>query len=154
MASPAKKIDYKRELKEIYSATRRPAIIEVPPLDYALIEGTGGPYGEDYRDAVAALFTISYKAKFMVRERTGVDFGVMPLESLWHTDSGEEPVGNAGKGSWKWTAMIMQPEPVGEDVFREARDAVLEKKERPAADLAVHRRLSEGRAAQVLHVGP
>ncbi|WP_055490822.1 GyrI-like domain-containing protein [Streptomyces sp. TP-A0356] len=149
MPSAAKKIDYKRELKEVYSAARRPAIIEVPPLDYLTIEGSGGPYGDEYRAAVAALFAISYKAKFLVRESAGVDFGVMPLETLWHTE-GE----NAGKGSWRWSAMIMQPEPVDKDVIAQACDFVVAKKERPAAVDAVYRRLDEGTAAQLLYVGP
>ena len=149
MPSTAKKIDYKRELKTLYSARRQPAIIEVPPLDYLIIEGSGGPYCEEYREAVAALFAVSYKAKFMVRESAGVDFGVMPLETLWHAE-GE----NDGKGSWRWSAMIMQPEPVDNVIVTRALDAVTTKKEHAAAADIVYRRLDEGMAAQVLYVGP
>ncbi|MCN9244637.1 GyrI-like domain-containing protein [Streptomyces sp. RY43-2] len=150
MPSTAKKIDYKRELKTLYSARKQPALIDVPPLDYLVIEGAGGPYCEEYRDAVAALFAVSYKAKFLARDLAGIDFGVMPLETLWHTE-GE----TTGKGSWRWSAMIMQPEPVDKDILNRALEAVLAKKERPAAvDTAVYQRLDEGRAAQLLYVGP
>ncbi|MFX4291763.1 GyrI-like domain-containing protein [Streptomyces bohaiensis] len=149
MAGATKKIDYKREFKELYSARRNPAIVEVPPLRYLALDGEGGPYSDAYRDAVSALFAISYKAKFLVRGDTGVDFGVMPLETLWHTDGAD-----TGKGSWRWSAMIMQPEPVDDVVLGRARETVVAKGEHPAAGDAARRDLDEGTAAQVLYVGP
>lgn len=149
MASIAKKIDYKREYRALYSARRLPGLIEVPPLNYLMVDGTGGPYGAAYRAAVEALFAVSYSIKFAIRRESGVDFGVMPLESLW-----PGKVSSSDKASWDWTAMIMQPDPVTAAVVDAARAETTAKKGLPAVASIRFEELAEGAAAQILHVGP
>ena len=68
------KIDYKKELKHLYRATpERVVEVDVPEMRFLMVDGRGdpdasGPYG----DAVAALFAVSYTAKFMLKKGPAV----------------------------------------------------------------------------------
>jgi len=149
------KIDFKRELKELYAPGREPALVEVPELAFLMIDGEGDPNtADEYREAVEALFAVSYAAKFVVkRSPRGIDFGVMPLEGLWWVaDMSEFTIED--KSGWSWTAMIMQPEPVTTEVVVAARGGAAKKKPLPALERLRFERFGEGRAAQVMHLGP
>ena len=37
------KVDYKRELKHLYSAPREPSMVDVPELAFLMIDGHGDP---------------------------------------------------------------------------------------------------------------
>ena len=77
----AAKVDFKRELTEFYAARRSPAVVEVPELAFLMIDGHGDPNTSgEYRDAVSALFSVSYAARFALKRAGVIDFGVMPLE--------------------------------------------------------------------------
>lgn len=77
----------------------------------------------------------------------------MPLEGLWWSDNMEDFI-NGNKKNWQWTAMIMQPELVTEDIFNEAVLQVKEKKNPKAIDKIRLATYDEGRAAQVMYIGP
>jgi hypothetical protein len=112
-----KKIDFKREFRDLYAAGREPSLVEVPTLAFLMVDGHGDPNtAAEYRDAVEALYAVAYAAKFAVkRAPDGIDFGVMPLEGLWRVpDTSRFTIEN--KSDWSWTAMIMQPEPVTAEI--------------------------------------
>ncbi len=79
------KVDFKRELRELYSATRKATFVEVPELRFAMVDGHGDPNeAPEYVEAVQALFSVAYTARFALkRAPDGLDYGVMPLEGLW-----------------------------------------------------------------------
>ncbi len=58
------------------------------------------------------------------------------------------------RASWKWTMMIMQPDFVAPEVIEEAMTETKRKKKLAAIDRLRLEEFTEGRAAQVLHVGP
>jgi hypothetical protein len=78
------KLDFKRELRDLYAAGREPALVDVPELAFLMVDGRGDPNTSvDYRDAIEALFAVSYAAKFAVKGSPGgLDYAVMPLERL------------------------------------------------------------------------
>jgi hypothetical protein len=83
-STPWKKMDYRRELKELYGPRAdAPVIVDVPELSFLMVEGTGDPHtSRGYREGVEAPFADSYRVKFAVkRSRGGTDHGVMPLEA-------------------------------------------------------------------------
>jgi hypothetical protein len=83
-STPSKKVDYKRELKELYGPRAGPpAIVDVPELSFLRVDGMGDPNtSRNYREAVEALFAVSYRVKFAVKRGAGgFDYGVMPLEA-------------------------------------------------------------------------
>ncbi|MGD0452664.1 MAG: GyrI-like domain-containing protein [Solirubrobacteraceae bacterium] len=149
------KIDYKRELRELYAPGRTPAIVEVPELAYLMVDGHGDPNtAAEFSDAVEALYTIAYAAKFAVkRSAGGVDYGVMPLEGLfWAADT--SVFTTEDKSAWDWTLMVMQPDCVTYAIVEEARATAEGKKSLEAIARARFERFAEGLAAQIMHVGP
>lgn len=150
------KIDYKKELKHLYSASsKKVEIVEAPVMNFLMIDGKGDPNGsQPFQEAVEALFGVSYTLKFMIkRSAGGMDYGVLPLEGLWWTDDMSR-FSVEKKEDWQWTMMIMQPEPVSRDLMAEA--VALMRKKKNTASLASLRfeAFAEGKAAQILHVGP
>ncbi len=120
-----------------------------------MIDGAGDPNTSlAYARAVEALFSVSYRAKFAFkRSPGGIDFGVMPLEGLWWADDWSVFTSD-DRANWKWTMIILQPDFLPEEFIRNAIEETGRKKDLPAlADLRFER-FAEGRAAQILHVGP
>ena len=149
------KVDLKRELPELYSAARRPGLVEVPELAFLMIDGHGDPNtASEYAQAVEAIYTVAYTTRFILkRARDGIDFGVMPLEGLWWTPD-MSTFTTDDKSAWDWTMMIAQPEQVTSEVVEQARAKAAGKKALAAIDRVRLERFSEGRAAQVMHIGP
>lgn len=151
-----KQIDLRKELGSLYRPPKHEVVeIEVPLLRYLMIDGEGDPNtSQVYADAVEALFSVSYTAKFMVKKgEQAVDFRVMPLEGLWWADDMAAFTVRA-KSSWKWTMMILQPDFVADGVITDAISKVRAKKDLPAVEQLRLETFSEGRCAQVLHIGP
>ena len=150
------KIDLKKELKHLYQPSAKEVVqVEVPAFQCLMIDGEGDPNtSKKYAEAVEALFSVSYTAKFMVKKGAqGIDYAVMPLEGLWWSDDLSAFVAN-DRAKWKWTMMIMQPHFVEEAVIQAAIVEVKRKKALPAVAALRLENFSEGRCAQILHVGP
>jgi hypothetical protein len=157
MALPAveQAIDLMKEHKALYSGSpAKPVLMDVPSLSYLAVDGAGDPnIAAEFRDAISALYSVAYGAKFTLRKRAGIDFKVMPLEALWWTaDDGTLDVQH--KDTFQWTALIMVPPCVDEALVREEQEAAFKKKGLDAARKVRLITLEEGTAAQVLHLGP
>lgn len=150
------KVDLKRQLKDVYSASAKKIdLVTVPKMNFLMVDGEGNPNtAKAYQDAVEALFSVSYAAKFLVkRGPAAVDYGVMPLEGLWWVDDMSR-FSAERKDDWQWTAMIMQPSWVSASVLAEARTQTARKKDLPALGALRFESFEEGDAAQLLHIGP
>jgi hypothetical protein len=151
-----KKIDYKKTLKHLYnSSAKTPEMVDVPPMNFLMVDGTGDPNtAPDFQGALEVLFGLSYTLKFLIRKGDlAIDYGVMPLEGLWWTDDMSQfKIEN--KENWKWTLMIMQPEPVTSELFIQAAEQVKKKKNPAALPKVRLATFSEGKAAQIMHLGP
>jgi len=151
-----KKFDLKKELKQLYQpSAKEVAQVEVPTMNYLMVDGEGDPNtSQAYSYAIEALFALSYAIKFKVKKGDlAIDYGVMPLESLWWAD---DPVSftAADKSRWKWTAMILQPSFVTREMVEQAMAEVKKKKNPSALSRVRFESLSEGRCAQIMHLGP
>ncbi len=150
------KIDLKKEYKNLYAAPARQVVeVDVPEFNFLMIDGMGDPNtSHEYSQAVEALFSVSYKAKFMIKKGSNaIDYAVMPLEGLWWADDMSAFTSN-DKSNWKWTMMIMQPAFVTQNMIDEAISEVQKKKSNPAISELRFQEFTEGRCAQVLHIGP
>lgn len=150
------KIDLKKELKHLYQPSAKEVVqVEVPTFQFLMIDGEGDPNtSQEYAQAVEALFSVSYTAKFMVKKgMLGIDYAVMPLEGLWWADDMSAFTTN-DKSKWHWTMMMMQPHFVANEVIEAAICEVKKKKGLPAANKLRLEPFSEGLCAQVLHIGP
>jgi hypothetical protein len=150
------KIDLKKELKHLYQASAKNAVqIEVPACKFLMIDGEGDPNtAPEYAQAVEALFSVSYTAKFMLKKGAqATDYAVMPLEGLWWADDMSAFITD-DKSQWKWTMMIMQPAFVADEIIAAAITEVRKKKHPAAIDKLRLEEFTEGPCAQILHIGP
>ncbi len=150
-----KKIDLKEELKSLYQPSAKAvALVDVPTMNYLMIDGEGDPNtSKAYAEAIEALFAVAYTVKFSVKKSQEIDYGVMPLESLWWADD-MTAFTTGDKAKWQWTAMIMQPSFVTAKIAADAVADVKKKKNPPALAKLRFESLTEGTCAQTLHVGP
>lgn len=150
------KIDFKKELKELYRPSAKAfSIVEVPAMNFLMIDGAGDPNtSQAYQDALQALYGVSYPLKFMSQQELGRDYVVMPLEGLWWAEDMETFTAESDKNAWLWTAMIMQPEWITEDMVERAVARVREKEDSPALEQLRFQVFDEGLSAQILYVGP
>lgn len=148
------KYDVKRAYRELYAPSAREfTLVDVPPMRYLAVDGHGDPNtAAEYAEAVEALFSVAYAAKFRSRKELGRDFVVAPLEGLWRADDPAAFVAR-DKSAWDWTLLIAQPDWIDEAVVAEAVAAARAKGDRPALSLVHLRELHEGPSAQILHIG-
>lgn len=150
------KVDLKKELKHLYQPSAKEVVeVEVPTFKYLMIDGEGDPNtSQEYAQAVETLFSVSYTAKFIIKKGTqALDYAVMPLEGLWWADDMTAFTSN-DKTLWKWTMMILQPSFVESEVIERAIAEVQKKKNLPAISKLRLKSFTEGRCAQILHIGP
>ena len=149
-------VDLKKELKHLYQPSAKLiAQVDVPTMNYLMVDGEGDPNtSQAYSNAVEALFMVSYAVKFMVKKgASAIDYGVMPLEGLWWADDMSR-FSTTDKSNWKWTMMIMQPSFVTPEIIDSAIADVKMKKNPAAISKLRLEAFSEGRCAQILHIGP
>ncbi len=150
------KLDLKKQWKHLYQPPATAiTVVDVPSLTYLMVDGSGDPNASPaFTQAVEALYSLSYTLKFSLKKSPKpVDYGVMPLEGLWWADD-PGAFHRKDKSTWKWTAMILQPEFIGRRQVEVAFDEVRRKKNPVALDRVRLETLTEGMAAQILYVGP
>jgi hypothetical protein len=149
------KVDFKKELDTYRAKHGEFRVVEVPDLQYLMIDGHGDPNTSPaYRRAVTALYPIAYKLKFASKRQLGRDYVVPPLEGLWWAEDMAAFTTRRDKSQWDWTLMIMTPDWIGRDLF-DATVGQIAKQSPPEALAQVRlAELSEGRCVQTLHLGP
>ncbi|MDQ0662766.1 hypothetical protein QFZ35_001264 [Arthrobacter ulcerisalmonis] len=158
--------DLREDIAFLYK-TRKGSVdfVDVPPLLFALVQGQGDPDGPAFAEALQALFTVSYAAHFRLKKQSGEVTKVMPLEALWwfedpnHEESveavtaGFTGLSGIARESWRWQAMMVQPEPIDQALLARALEDS-RPKGLPGLELVRFERWEEGRCAQALHIGP
>jgi hypothetical protein len=152
--------DFKKEYKNLYNPKKEPEIIDVPEMNFIMVEGSGDPNtSESYREAIETLYGLSYTIKMSKKDVTQpegyFDFVVPPLEGLWWFDedyfNGEV---KSRKDEFNWIMMIRQPDFVTEEVFETAKDLLSRKKPDLDISMAMLIEHKEGLCAQIMHIGP
>jgi hypothetical protein len=149
------KVDFKKENKELYNpSAKEVSVIDIPEMNFLMIDGEGDPNtSQEYQDSIEALFSVSYKVKFISVKETTQDYVVMPLEGLWWVENMED-FSIKEKSNWKWTAMIRQPDFITTNMVEKAIEEVEKKKNLPALSRIRFESLHEGLSAQIMHSGP
>lgn len=141
-------------IERLYRATATPELVFVPAITYLCADGHGDPNtGPEFAQAVQALYSVTYSAKFAIKRAHGATTKVSALEGLWWA-SEMSTLTYARREEWSWTAMIRQPALATAEVICAAVVAVQSKKPGPFVQDLRLRTLTEGPSAQVLHVGP
>jgi hypothetical protein len=148
------KVDLKKEFKNLYNpSAKEVSVVDVPAMNFLVVDGEGAPSSPQYSAAVEALFSVAYSLKFMVKKGKEIDYPVMPLEGLWWVEDMTKFSADR-KDEWKWTAMIMQPKYVTSDEFNLAVEQVKKKKNPAALPKVRFESFKEGPSAQIMYVGP
>nr|MCW2728191.1 hypothetical protein [Aeromicrobium sp.] len=152
----ADKIDFKTSLATYRAPRGRFEIVDVPDLQYLMVDGHGDPSSSPaFVEAVEALYPVAYTLKFASKRELDRDYVVPPLEGLWWADDMDTFTTARDKSQWEWTLMLMLPEWIGRDRFDAAIQHVAAKDGGSArVDDVRLEALSEGRCVQTLHVGP
>jgi len=133
----------------------RPGLVDVPPARFLMIDGQGSPAGEEFQQAVAALYAIAYRSKFALKKAGGTDVKVPPLEGLF--DVLQDPAQAfepAVRERLRWTLMLRVSEPIDDELIERAREDAARKKDIEALAKVRIEEFDEGTCAQVLHIGP
>lgn len=152
------KLDYKKEFKDLYMPKKKPTLIEVPAMNFIMIDGKGDPNEEngEYSKAVELLYALCYTIKMSKKGQNKIEgyfeYVVPPLEGLWWCDEGK--IEFLDKSKFHWTSMIRQPEFVTDEVFKWSCSEVLKKKPQLDISKARFRVLKEGLCVQMMHIGP
>ena len=148
------KIDFKRDLKHLYQPVGQFTLIDVPAMQFLMIDGHGDPNtAVAYQEAVAALYAVAYKLKFMSKQQLAQDYAVMPLEGLWWANDMDTFTTERDKSQWDWTMMIMQPDWLTPVMFAEATAVVQKQKALPALGQLRLESYHEGLSVQIMHTG-
>ncbi len=149
------KLDLKKENKELYNPSAKGvSIIDIPEMSFLMIDGEGDPNrSQEYQASIEALFSVSFKVKFLSEKENSQDYVVMPLEGLWWAENMED-FSITDKNSWKWTSMIRQPNFITKEMIKKAIEEVNKKKDLPILSRIRFESLREGLSAQILHIGP
>ncbi len=91
--------DYKKECKELYQPPKKPALVNVPAMNYVAVRGKGDPNEPDgdYQHAMELLYGISFTIKMAPKAGVDLDgyfsYVVPPLEGFWSLegDGGFDP---------------------------------------------------------------
>ncbi len=149
----AEKTDLKKELAYLYNPPRQLAIIDVPPLNFLMLDGQGNPNNNpEYQAIVETLYALSYTLKFAAKKQLEQDYSVLPLEGLWWTPDMAD-FSLERKDAWHWTMMIAQPEWITAEMVEAARAEVRRKKNPAHLDAARFETYAEGLSVQIMYLG-
>ncbi|HEX2998080.1 MAG TPA: GyrI-like domain-containing protein [Anaerolineales bacterium] len=154
-------LDLRKQYKHFYQpSAKKVEIVQVPPLQFAMIDGAiekGSEPGKStsFAEATQALYGIAYTLKFMLKKRkeNSIDYPVMALEGLWWVEDGFFDI--TVKDNWFYTLMIMQPDVITQEIFDEGLEQVRRKRgDSPTLSNLRLATFEEGLCVQVMHIGP
>ncbi len=152
MAKKAKadlpKVDFRKLYPDLYRETRTVAEVRAAKGTFLAVDGIGAPGGDEYQQAIQALYALAYTTKFALKKAGLGDFAVPALECLYFANPGTTPM-----EEWRWRLQLRIPDEVKAANLADVRRALAEKK---GIDTTSVKRVTwaEGRALQMLHVGP
>lgn len=152
-----KAFDYKKEYKEFYMPSKKPGIVEIPPMNYIAVRGKGDPNAEDsaYKKSIGLLYAIAFTIKMskMGDHRIAgyFDYVVPPLEGFWWQGDTKEIDYNR-KEDFQFISVIRLPDFVTKEDFDWAVKEAMEKKKQDFGEVEFLT-YDEGLCVQCMHVG-
>ena len=150
--------DFKKEYKEFYMPKNKPAIVNIPEINYIAVRGMGNPNDEDgeYKKAIEILYVVSYTLKMSYKSGYNIDgffeYVVPPLEGFWWQEN-TDTINYSNKSSFHWISVIRLPDFVTESDFKWALKTAEEKKKLDCSQAEFYT-VKEGLCVQIMHYGP
>ncbi len=151
--------DYKKDYKEFYAPPSKPTIVDVPPMNYIAVRGSGDPNAEDgeYKQSVGLLYAIAFTIKMSKKGDHRIagyfDYVVPPLEGFWWQDGATGEIDYARKEDLNFVSCIRLPDFVTREDFEWAIAEATAKKKQDFSKVEFLP-MSEGLCVQCMHIGP
>lgn len=157
-------IDFVKQEKGIYAPKSEPVIVDIPEMQFLMIDGEGAPdpsdgteeHIGDFQRATGALYGIAYSIKMAYKgdsQPKGYhNFKVPPLDGLWWMKDGGE-FDMTKPSDWRWTIMIRVPDFVTKDVVSNYADMLVKKKNSDVYKDVRLEKFHEGLCVQIMHIG-
>ncbi|WP_239629043.1 GyrI-like domain-containing protein [Paenibacillus sp. H1-7] len=150
-----KKVDYKKDYKQLYLPKTSPEIVEVPRMPFFMVSGSGDPNGEDFAKATEALYSMSYAVRMSYKSEDVpagyYEYTVFPLEGEWDLLDRSKPA--TDKSNFKYTIMIRQPDFVTGEYFERFLEQTKKKKPNKFLESIRFEQVEDGLSCQMMHMG-
>lgn len=149
--------DYKKEYKEFYMPKNKPGIVEVPPMNYLAVRGSGDPNeeGSEYKQSIGLLYAIAFTIKMSKmgdhRIEGYFDYVVPPLEGFWWQE-GVKGIDYSHKENFQFISVIRLPDFVTQADFDWAIKEA-ERKKKTDFSKVEWMTYDEGLCVQCMHIG-
>jgi hypothetical protein len=139
----------------LYTASAQtPELVTIPAFLFFMIDGCGEPGGPEFQDALGTLYGASHAVTSALGKTRTMQDRVKPLEGLWWCE-GLDEFDLEQRDAWRWTLMIRQPDVVTPAMLNGVIEELAERRGRTPALAKIRLdKYSEGRAVQMLHIGP
>ncbi len=144
------KVDVYHEHRDEYVTPKQPALVRVGAGRYLTISGKGDPNGKEFENKLGSLYATAYTLKFAMKKK-GHDFKVGMLEGLWTAIGGKVAQALPTK-TWRWKLVVRVPGFVTPAALAATLREMRERKG-PVPPVKLET-IREGKAVQMLHVGP
>lgn len=141
-------------MRELYlPPTDAFVIVDVPKMQFLMIDGDGFPQGEPGTRALQWLVTALYPITRVAKEQMGRHFVEPPVEGLfWADDIADLAAGRKDRLKWR-LMMPATPDWVTADLFEDGVRHASGTSGEPPSSLRLDT-YDEGRSVQIMHVGP
>lgn len=152
------KYEWRKSEKSLYLPNNEPSLVQMPSMNYLIIDGEGDPNKEEFKEVVEALYSLSYGIKMMPKSGFTpdgyYDYTVYPLEGIWdmRVDENTDFL-KLDKDKFIYSMMIRQPNFVNKDLVNKIIDITKEKKTNKNLDKVRFESLEEGLCIQMMHIG-
>lgn len=150
-----KKVDYKKDYKQLYMPKTMPEIVAVPSLPFFMVSGSGDPNGEEFAMATEALYSMSYAVRMSYKSENVpagyYEYTVFPLEGEWDLVDRSKPP--TDKSNLKYTIMIRQPDFLTKEHFERFLEQTRKKKTNPFLENIRFENAEDGLSCQMMHLG-
>lgn len=150
--------DYKKEYKEFYMPKKKPAIVEIPPMNYIAVRGKGDPNleGGEYKESIVLLYAIAFTIKMSKKGERQIagyfDYVVPPLEGFWWQEN-VQGIDYTHKEDFQFISVIRLPDFVTREDFAWAVGEAEQKKKQDFSKVEFFV-YDEGLCVQCMHIGP
>ncbi len=149
--------DFKKEYKDYYMPKNKPAIVNIPKMNYIAVRGKGNPNekGGVYQQAISVLYAVAYTLKMSYKTDYKIEgffeYVVPPLEGFWWQE-GVAGVDYTDKSTFNWISVISLPDFISERDFEWAVETASKKKKLDCS-AAEFLTIDEGLCVQIMHLG-
>lgn len=145
------KLDMTKAYPEYYKAKITPQVVDLEPYYYLTVEGVSAPEDPLFHSAIEQCYAVAYGIKFICKAQD-MDFTVPKMEAFWWV-TGDLPYDETPRDEWHWKIVFRMPDFVGDNEFKQAATAALNKGKLSANHQLKFEQIHEGRSVQIMHMG-